>query len=797
MSNNKTRPIGNDGLHFCSQNLQLIQGDDVIKLDVITTKLLCYFLDNPDVVLTRTNLVDNVWPSNFITDNTINSCISTLRKSLGGNINSYITTVPKVGYRFSHSPNAKVQKGSTDDSAPPVVEQSKVNLSQANQSKDRPPATSPSEAKVPRKLWLVAGGLLTLVLLIVILYLLPKQAAIQSTTKSDIIKIAVLPFANISKTRDQQAFVYGLSEEVIISLSQIPGLQVISNKAPDDKLTFANIDLQQTAAALGVQYLLRGSVSKNGNAILFRVKLIEAQYGVILFSSRFEHTLTDTFAIQQQISEQVAAALKLSLIHKNNHYSSALAKLDHLGVEQLVVARAQVKAYSTQSIKQAFSTLTALNQRYPDTPEVIGLLAYTSKAIVNFTNDNNQYQSKNQVNLAKSALALDPSNFDALMSLYYNYAYYPQLREQTYAVSEAILRYHPSQQSSYRSRLHLMIMGRRPCEEIVTFVNAIPSGVFTSHRLKIIHHILDVCLRALPLPDIKNIETTLEPQKFLFAINSNIRFFRTHHDMIFDAIRERARFKPSQLALNNDHKLLLSVGAIVEAATIKNQIDHNGDGFWRWLSSIHSTLNNSTLNNSTLNNSTLNNSTLNQSPNTIKLADSLHFAEQVSRYHWAAHLAGALIVQAKQSSDPTILTRYLATMAKFPINLLNTNEAIGLMMLQYHSNQLPGSKITAKKLFYKLERYRQAHPKSFKFWTLGGHYLIAKMHCGDGCIKSNSPLTAKNLSQLFMPNYHYWTDDLAFTQVALSPWKNHPIVVEYLSRIEQDRQRFVRLRGLD
>ena len=54
-----------------------------------------------------------------------------------------------------------------------------------------------------------------------------------------------------------------------------------------------------------MQYLLSGSVSKNNNAIRFRVKLIEAQSGIILFSSHFEHTLTDIFAIQQQISEQV------------------------------------------------------------------------------------------------------------------------------------------------------------------------------------------------------------------------------------------------------------------------------------------------------------------------------------------------------------------------------------------------------------------------------------------------------------------------------------------------------------
>jgi hypothetical protein len=60
----------------------------------------------------------------------------------------------------------------------------------------------------------------------------------------------------------------------------------------------------------------------------------------------------------------VASALKLSLVYKYPHYSSSLAKLDHLGVEQFVIARAQIISNNERAIERALASLQSLNQRF-------------------------------------------------------------------------------------------------------------------------------------------------------------------------------------------------------------------------------------------------------------------------------------------------------------------------------------------------------------------------------------------------------------------------------------------------
>jgi DNA-binding winged helix-turn-helix (wHTH) protein len=103
------RPINNNDkiqqidhqCHFDVPNLLLVRGDDTIKLEAIQGRLLSCFLLQPNVVITRAELIEQVWSSQYVSDNAINRSISSLRKSLGGDPKRYITTVPKIGYCFN------------------------------------------------------------------------------------------------------------------------------------------------------------------------------------------------------------------------------------------------------------------------------------------------------------------------------------------------------------------------------------------------------------------------------------------------------------------------------------------------------------------------------------------------------------------------------------------------------------------------------------------------------------------------------------------------------------------------
>jgi TolB-like protein len=124
--------------------------------------------------------------------------------------------------------------------------------------------------------------------------------------------IAVLPFHNMSGDKEQEYFSDGLAEEIINALAQLPGLKVIARTS-----AFAfkgqNTDIRKIAETLGVTNILEGSVRRAGSRIGVTAQLIDALDGTHKWSERFDRELADVFAVQDEISSAIAAALKLRL----------------------------------------------------------------------------------------------------------------------------------------------------------------------------------------------------------------------------------------------------------------------------------------------------------------------------------------------------------------------------------------------------------------------------------------------------------------------------------------------------
>ena len=124
--------------------------------------------------------------------------------------------------------------------------------------------------------------------------------------------IAVLPFANMSQSPDDEFFSDGLAEEIINALVQVPGLKVIARTS-----AFAfkgkNEDIRKIAETLGVTNVLEGSVRRAGSRIRVTAQLILAHDGTHLWSQRYDRELADIFAVQDEIAAAIAGALKLKL----------------------------------------------------------------------------------------------------------------------------------------------------------------------------------------------------------------------------------------------------------------------------------------------------------------------------------------------------------------------------------------------------------------------------------------------------------------------------------------------------
>ncbi len=124
--------------------------------------------------------------------------------------------------------------------------------------------------------------------------------------------IAVLPFVNMSGDKEQEYFSDGLAEEVINALVQVPGLKVTARTSA---FSFKGKDVKvaQIAQELGVEHILEGSVRKAGNRIRITAQLIKASDGFHLWSERYDRELSDIFAVQEEVSGVITAALKTKL----------------------------------------------------------------------------------------------------------------------------------------------------------------------------------------------------------------------------------------------------------------------------------------------------------------------------------------------------------------------------------------------------------------------------------------------------------------------------------------------------
>jgi TolB-like protein/Flp pilus assembly protein TadD len=125
--------------------------------------------------------------------------------------------------------------------------------------------------------------------------------------------IAVLPFANMSGDPEQEFFADGITEDIITALSRNRWFFVIARNS-----SFAykgvDIDVKQVGRALGVRYVLEGSVRRAGNRVRVTSQLIEAETGAHIWAERYDRDYADIFAIQDEITESVVGAIEPELL---------------------------------------------------------------------------------------------------------------------------------------------------------------------------------------------------------------------------------------------------------------------------------------------------------------------------------------------------------------------------------------------------------------------------------------------------------------------------------------------------
>ncbi len=301
---------------------ELRHGDKLVSVEPGVLDLLHFLVRNRDRVVSKDELIANVWNGRIVSDSTLTSRVTALRHAVGdrGEEKRLIRTIARKGIRFVGEIREATSGGA------PVASQLTAWPKPLPKLPDKP-------------------------------------------------SITVLPFTNMSGDPEQEYFSDGISEDIITALSRLRWFFVVARNS-----SFAYkgqpTDVRQIGRDLGVRYLLEGSVRKSGQRIRITCQLLDATTGNHIWSERYDRELTDIFALQDEITASVTAAIEPKLMAAEGHRAETRS-IDDLDAWDLVArALPHFWKFSASESELAITALRQAVQRHPNYAPAHSMLSF-------------------------------------------------------------------------------------------------------------------------------------------------------------------------------------------------------------------------------------------------------------------------------------------------------------------------------------------------------------------------------------------------------------------------------------
>ncbi len=174
---------------------------------------------------------------------------------------------------------------------------------------------------------------------------------------------------------EQEYFADGISEDIITGLSKLRWFFVI---ARNSSFTYKGkaVDVKRVARELGVRYVLEGSVRKGGNRVRITAQLIDAATGNHIWADRYDGDLTDIFALQDEITKKVVAAIEPKLLEAEGIRSQNRSPEDLGAWDMVIHANSLFWRLTKTEGEAAIAMLKQAVERYPDYAPAHSMLAF-------------------------------------------------------------------------------------------------------------------------------------------------------------------------------------------------------------------------------------------------------------------------------------------------------------------------------------------------------------------------------------------------------------------------------------
>ncbi|MCC0026760.1 MAG: winged helix-turn-helix domain-containing protein [Brucellaceae bacterium] len=347
--------------------------NEPVRLRPQSASVLAMLAEKPGKVISKTDLMDAVWPDTHVTEDSLVQCITDIRRAVGAEGRDAIETVPKRGYRL------------------------------------KPTIPRPSTA-ARRHLVLVAGvvaALLVLVAAATVFWLRQDAAEIANVDRKG---IAVLPFVNMSSDPEQEYFSDGITVDLTTDLSKVSGLLVAAQSAAFS-YKGSEAPLGEIAAELGVDYVIEGSVRKDGPRLRINTQLVNAGTGNQVWAERYDRSVTDVFALQEEVVRKIVAALSVKLDGEEKARLSSAARVNPNAYDLLLRGLSAYRQFTITDNLEARSYFERAIAIDPDFARAYAELArtYTSEIQLDWVRDP-RANAFTALTLAEKALSLDAEN---------------------------------------------------------------------------------------------------------------------------------------------------------------------------------------------------------------------------------------------------------------------------------------------------------------------------------------------------------------------------------------------------
>jgi len=248
--------------------------------------------------------------------------------------------------------------------------------------------------------------------------------------------IAVLYFENMSSEKDTDYFCAGMTEDIITDLSKIQELKVVSRT---DVLPFRNkeVNTRHVGDALRVNYILDGSVRKSGNRIRITAQLVSVRDGYHLWAERFDRLVEDIFDLQNEVSEKIVDALKISLTEAERQLLAQKPTDDLRAYDFYMRGRELLYLKgkrNTESAIKMFENAVAIDSRFAT---AYAGLAEAYSTMYEWYDGNSTWLSK-AIETNQKALELDPACLEAKYGIAMVYFHHRRFAESKRTIEEIL-----------------------------------------------------------------------------------------------------------------------------------------------------------------------------------------------------------------------------------------------------------------------------------------------------------------------------------------------------------------------